>query len=206
MVVVRSAIVADALEQLRARRIHRHFAGYLSVVRVAAGAGKTKDLRPGFREFFKTFLRVPDAPEDKPYVVPFCEGPASDASTWFNRNVAGSYAPSSLRPGLPFLQVVSVAGRGRAARYALRPKHWKRASTHLCIDEKIPVVPLALFLYRDFAIETSNPSVADIVGVFREEFGYNRGPKKEPTEAFSRLYFGVGEIEEVDDSDWFEPL
>jgi hypothetical protein len=99
-------VVAQSLALLRKQRIHPNFAGYLCLKRASAQSGVEIKVRAKFKEFFDTFLSVPDAPSSKPYVMPFCDTAPSEANKWFNRNVAGSYAPSSIRGGSPFARVI----------------------------------------------------------------------------------------------------
>lgn len=174
--VVRAEVVAQCLSDLRARHIHPQFAGYLCLKRLSARDGGRTKLRPNFKEFFDSFLRVPGGPVGKPYVLPFTESTPSPANLWMNKNVAGSYAPSSLRPVAPFNKVVSITGRANLSRYSLREEHWKFALRYLAYNEKIPVVALAVFLYRNYAVETENPTITDIVASFKDEFGYVNQP------------------------------
>jgi hypothetical protein len=86
------------------------------------------------------------------------------------------------------MQVVEVHGRGAQATYSLKPKHWALALEHLTFQQTVPVVPLAAFLFRDYGIHyNSSPRVADLVGAFRQEFGYNT-PRAIRDEEFNLLY------------------
>ncbi len=185
--VLKPEIVARSIEVLRSRRIHSTFAGYLSVRWVAAASKRVTNLAPHFREFFETFLRIAGVPGQKPYIVPFSEEAPSAANLWFNRNVAGSYAPSSLRRVSPLRRVVAVHGSGTSARYSLRPRHWELAMEHLCYGSKVPVGSLAAFLYRDFAVNINPPTMSDLVSIFRFEFGYPPNEGKRQIE-FEHLY------------------
>lgn len=121
---------------------------------------------------------------------------------WLNQNLAGSFAQSSLRPGMPPLKVVAVRGEGAQARYSLYEKHWQLARTHLAYGDHIPVVPLAVFLYRDYGVTTaSKPDAGDLVEIFRYEFGYDT---PEAAQEFNHLY--VDDRSQHDVSDWFEPM
>jgi hypothetical protein len=175
MYVVKAEIVASCLEELRSQKIHNNFAGYLCVKRTAFRDSSREDLQVNFKEFFDTFFRVDDAPSDKPYAMPFWDSPPSEANKWFNENVAGSYAPSSLRSGSPFRKVIRVEGSRRAAdiRYSLLEDDARLALRHLLYNTKIPALSLATFLYRDFAVATDEAPTPDlIVRVFQEEFGF----------------------------------
>jgi hypothetical protein len=171
--VVSRAAIDNAIDELVGRRIHEHFPGYLCMVWTAARSGRADELRPDFRGFHDYFLRVPG--RDKfPYLRPF-QGArrrtgAGAHAVWYQANVAGSYAPSSIRGGGTLPKVISVAGSGSTARYALRPGHAKLALQHLAYGAQIPLVPLALYLYREFAFD--EPSAATVAATFRYEFGY----------------------------------
>ena len=160
MGTTQGAIVAShqatlaSLRELRKRKIHRHFAGYLCVLRTAAQTNSRSNLQVNFRQFFEDFLRPGEVPEKTPYFVPFSRSESASADLSI-ANVAGSYAPSSLRADRPFSQVVTVSGQKNTARYALPDDHWKRALEHLAYGEKVPLVSLAIYLYRDYAIEVA---------------------------------------------------
>lgn len=170
--VVRPEIVNESVAELIRAGIHEHLAGYLCVLRTAARDGASEGLRPNFKEFFDTFFAVPNAPSGLPYLRPFTKT-GSGISAWNQPNVAGSYAGSSVRENAPFRRVVEITGAGSQTRYSLRPNHSTLALEHLALGKPIPVVPLAVYLYRDYGIEVEGEaSVADVVSVFLYEFGY----------------------------------
>jgi hypothetical protein len=163
--------VRECLRRLLAQRIHPNFAGYLCLKRTSHALGRLDDLSPDFQDFFNTFLAVPGGPF--PYYRPFWhQHSAEPMRAWVNQNVAGSYAPSSLRPtGL--LQVADIVGAGTAARYSLKANHPDLALQHLLYKVRLPVLDLAAYLYRDYAVVSDPaPSVFDLVNIFAEEFGY----------------------------------
>jgi hypothetical protein len=208
--IVKSAIVADCLEELRNQRIHNNFAGYLCVKRTAFRDGRNDNLQVNFKDFFDNFFRVEGAPSDKPYAMPFWDAPPSEANKWFNENVAGSYAPSSLRSGSPFRKVIRVEGSRRAAdiRYSLLEDDAKLALKHLLYNTQIPALSLATFLYRDFAIsvdEGAVPTNHAIVQVFQEEFGFIDEALDYIGDDFETLFSYDYESAEGE-TDWFEPL
>jgi len=174
------------LARLREQWIHPHFAGYLCLKRTAARDGRTTNLRPDFKEFFETFLRVPGAIRQKPYLRPFLDEAPSDANIWLNPNLAGSYAPRSFRQTL--LKVISISGSGKDARYSFRDRHWTLARTNLLRGKSVPVVDVVAVLYRNYALTSEEPSMADWVTVFREEFGYPPPPPGVSDEEFHTLY------------------
>jgi hypothetical protein len=127
-------------------------------------------LQVDFKKFFDDFLRVSGGPERKPYFVPFSRSESGSAN-FFNENVAGSYATSSLRPNSPFRQVVIITGQRSGTRYTLTPDHWELAFRHLAFSKRIPLVALSVYIYRDYAIEVNVGGFEDFTRSFAEEFG-----------------------------------
>jgi hypothetical protein len=176
---------ARSFARLRKQQTHSLFAGYLHLQQQASALGRLQDLKPDFLSFFKLFFRVGNAPLGAPYIKPFTEQQASTKNLWLNENVAGSYAPSSLRAGQPFRQVVEIAGRA----YSLPIDHAARAFKHLLYSSRIPVAELAVFLYRDFGLTQDDPpSIWHVIDVFSFEFGYSQRPGGPPNMDFSTLY------------------
>lgn len=170
--VIRPAMVRKSVTDLVSAHIHEHFAGYLCVVRTAARDGRTDGLRPSFSEFFDEFLRVPGAPAGRPYLRPFNRAGSIELA-WNQANVAGSYAPSSIRPASVFARIVRVDGQGSSATYSLGESHAQLALEQLAGGNHIPAAALAAFLYRDYAFEAhTQPTLSDLMQVFRYEFGY----------------------------------
>lgn len=196
--VVRKRIVADALARLREQRTHTLFAGYLYLQQLASQRGRLEDLQPDFRQFFQKFFEVGNHPLGAPYIKPFTEQKPSAQNLWLNENVAGSYAPSSLRPGQPFRQVVIIEGR----RYSLPPDHAERAFERLLYSTPVQAADLAVVLYRDFGLLGDSVSIKVLVDIFAYEFGYASEPGSEPDEKFRALY--SLETAENWEEDWLE--
>jgi hypothetical protein len=202
-VVLRPDLVDASVAELLSARIHPHFAGYLCLVRTAARDGSTEKLPGEFKDFFETFFRVPNGTDELPYLRPFWNT-GSDVRAWNQPNVAGTYAASSVRPGMPFSEVVLVEGAGRAATYSLRDGHAALALAHLAGGQKVPVAPLAAYLYRDYSFNfDGEPSLAGVVDVFKYEFGY-RPEEGATNEDFDVLF--VDESQAGNTSDQFEEL
>lgn len=191
--VLKPAVVELCMWAVATRPTHRHLPGYLGLKRTARIEGKSGGLDFDYTGFYDAFLRVRD--DDNPYLTPF--GPNTDPdrhSLWFNSNVAGTYAPSSIRPNQPFSRVVTTEGSGHSATYALVEDHHEHAREELLQGQRLPVVSLSVFLYRDFAVETDDePSADDLVTIFRDEFGY-RSDEANETEEFEHLYETGGGI------------
>lgn len=199
--VIRKQFVAGALAQLRAQKTHTLFAGYLYLQQRASQLRRLEDLQPEFLPFFKQFFYVENHPLGAPYIKPFTEHEASAKNLWLKENVAGSYAPSSLRAGQPFRRVVQIEGR----RYSLPKDHAARAFEHLLFSTPVQAAELAAFLYRDFGLVGHLLDVKDLVDIFAYEFGYASHLGAEPDENFRTLY-SLDTARGWEGYEWLEPL
>jgi hypothetical protein len=170
--ILSTTTVSESIAKIRSQLIHPHFAAYLCLRRTACQQNRLKDLCPDFKEFFSTFLAVPDAPQDKPYLRLFLDTPPSDQNIWLNKNLAGSFAPSSIRNTL--LQVLNVKKKEHVAFYSFRETHWRLARDKLLSNKRIPVIPLIAALYRSYAFNAPKLTPQVLMDVFKDEFGYNK--------------------------------
>lgn len=196
--VISRQIVAQCLARLREQKTHTLFPGYLHLQQRASQLGRLEDLQPDFLPFFKQFFLVGNHPLGTPYIKPFTEQKASTRNLWLNENIAGSYAPSSLRTGQPFRQVVTIQGK----RYSLPPDHARRAFEHLLYSTPIQSADLAVVLYRDFGLFDDTLTIEDLIGIFAYDFGYSNRPGDKPNEDFSTLF--SLETTRTWDEDWLE--
>ena len=172
MQVLAVKYVAQSLNNLRRLGIHRNTIMYLCIKWNATRQKTTENLKIDFREFFDRFLTVRDSPNDrlhKPYILPF---ESSDAKIWLNRNLAGSFAPSSIRPENPVNTVMAMNGSGSKVTYTLKQNHSLYAFNNLLNSVKIPALDLAIFLYRDFGFNTNEMNADKLLTIFKSEFGY----------------------------------
>ncbi len=200
MLVIRKQIVAQSLQRLRQQKIHTLFAGYLHLQQRAGQLGRLENLRPDFLQFFKQFFFVANHPLGTPYIKPFTEQKASNRNLWLNENIAGTYAPSSLRPGQPFRKVVTIVEKDRT--YSLPPDHARRALEHLLFSTPVQVADLAVVLYRDFGLVSDSPTIRDLIDIFAYEFGYSNYPGDEPDDNFEILY--RSDTVRIQEEDWLE--
>lgn len=182
--VLKPSVVKNCLHRLIEEDIHRMFPGYLCLHQQASIENRLTGISFPYREFFDDYLRVKDESANKPYFVPFtqAENPSLDA-LWNNKNVSGTYAPSSLRPTAPLMKIAEIEEGGHNSKWRIEDRHWQLARHHLCGGQQIPVESLAGYLFRDFAFSTDEPSAFTLVETFTEEFGYELGGA-----AFSHLY------------------
>lgn len=190
--VVKVPVVRRAIARIRERETHPFFPAYLHLREVAGNQRRLTGLKPRWGQM-GLYLQVPDHPKDKPYFQPFGTG-------WLNRNLAGSWAGSSLRAGQPPFNVVEYDGAAKT--FTLKDRHWELARATFLNDEPADPIAIAAFLYRDFAFVTSGepPGPADLITVFRDDFRY-RIP--EDDEEFNYLF--VGDAEDPEWGDSFEP-
>jgi hypothetical protein len=159
--------VKQALNAVVNIEAHRSFAGYLCVLNAASITQRLDGLRPDFRSFFDRFFRIGNPPDKKPYVVPFTRGAKS---LLFNENVAGSYAPSSIRPVNPLHNLMKIEGGGAQAVFTLHTNHLQIARD-LLLSKPLPAYEFACFMYRDVGFSV-NPDRSEIEGALRTDFGF----------------------------------
>lgn len=176
--------VSEAIQSLLERPIHPQFTAYLGLKWTAAQENREHELEWDYSEFFDKFLKLPGGPREVDYYRPFWNEDASEEKAWFGSNIAGSYSPASISRISAIMKVIEVDKD--AGTYSLRQDHWEPARQHLLYGSKVPVVPLAMFLYRDFALHLpSSPSFEHLTEIFRKDFGY---PAPGRNEEFSHLY------------------
>jgi hypothetical protein len=164
--VLQVKTVQQAVRRLIGRPTHEFYPGYLHLRQQAARGGGLHHVRPEWTQLGH-LLEVPGAPPTKPYLKPFKSTSREDRYYWWNSNIPGSYAPSSLRP-VP-LKVVGVNADGT---YTLPPDHAERALEHLLFGTPLAATDVAAFLLRDHGfVATTEPTADDLVDVFRREFG-----------------------------------
>lgn len=195
--VLRAEVVRDSIVVLQRQSIHPYFPAYLHLVQRAAAEGQAAEIKASWKPQLGPYLEVAGAPSSHPYYRPFWEGSGSVDRGWLNGNLAGSFARSSLRAGQPALKVVQPHARGY---FSLLDDHWVRCREHLLFGERIPVIHLAAWLFRDFGFQVDGdpPSHRELVAVFAQEFGYE-SPESEP---FRHLY----SLPAAGDREWFEPF
>ncbi len=198
--VIRPEIVARSLTRLRQQQTHSLFAGYLYLQRRSTELGRLQDLQPIFLPFFKQFFQVANHPLGAPYIKIFTEQQPSPKNLWLNENVAGSYAPSSLRAGQPFRKVVEIENK----TYSLPADHATRAFQYLLLKETVQVADLAVVLYRDYGLSEEVRSVENLVGIFAYEFGYNEISGATPNDNF-QILFSLDTAQNWDEN-WLETL
>jgi hypothetical protein len=188
-------VVRESFWNLVDRRIHRLFPGYLCLRREAGRENRLDDLDFDYNEFFDKFFEIRTG--KKPYLVPFTVEDFEETELWFNENVAGTYAPSSLRTTTPLLKIGEFEKDGRKSRWKLNDNHAELAREHMCNGDHVPVEHLAAFLFRDHGFQVEEPSAETLVQAFCEEWVYDTDSPD-----FTELY-STGETD-IQSSDFIE--
>jgi hypothetical protein len=180
--------IRAAWTALRSQKAHNHFLGYLCLLEEASRQGRLSSLTPNFRSFFKRYFAAGGLPTKHPYLHPY-----SQTLTQF-QNVAGSYAPSSLRPVAPMRAVASIDDDGT---WTLSEKHPEIALSAMLGGQRMAAIPLSVFLYRDFAF-VPNIGIPELLQVFRKDFGLT--DKANFDKLFTSEYDFVGNLFEYPDA------
>lgn len=188
--------VREAITVLLDRETHPFFIAYLHLRQQASRQGTLLGLQPDWSELSET-LYVPGGPPKKPHLRPFWSGKRDAGQEWLNENLAGSYAPSSLR-STASSQVVDVDANHR---FVLKDDHPAQALRYLLRGIRLPVVPLAAFLFRDRGVLSEQPQDTDLVTVFRNEYGYRASDDAE----FATLYDAEWGLQPEAPLTWLEP-
>ena len=183
-----------AIDELRSAKVHPFFLAYLHL-RKHAGTDGTSVITPHWDELGDV-LRVPGGPPGKPYYRPLWHGNVDDRGRyWLNRNIAGSYSPSSLRE-VP-RRVVDLVD----SEFVLKPAHARLAREHLLFDKPLSAAALAAYFYRDYGFyppPPGSPSPFDLPVLLREDYRL--------TDDEFAVLFDDGISAPDMEMEWFEPF
>lgn len=185
-----------ALDQLKSQKIHPFFLAYLFLCKWSAEQDTVTEIHPDWAEL-ADHLSVEGGPPGKPFYRPFWHGTVNDPGRyWLNPNLAGSFAPSSLR-NVPSRVVDVIDGA-----FSLKAEHERLALEHLLYGTPVATVPLGAFLYRDYGFHdnASVPIPETLSLVFRNDFHY----PWEPGATVSPLFTAT--LPENSVNHWFMPL
>lgn len=158
---------AESVEVLLGQSIHQWFPGYLHLKRQSMLQGTSVGVEPNFAELHDV-LYVPGGPAKKPHLRPFWKGARNAHQEWMGENLAGSYAPSSIREAVQ--KVLDVDAQ---RRYVFKDDHAQLALETFLEGQRVPALPLAAFLFRDYGIASRLESdVATLIAIFKREYGY----------------------------------
>ncbi|MEN5051352.1 hypothetical protein [Brevundimonas naejangsanensis] len=144
-------------------------AGYLPVLDEAARQESLGPLHVSFTEFFDRFYLVAGSTAKAPYLLPVNDR-GEVQHGYQNPNVAGSYAPSSLRPTHPLHSLCAVEPASSGVTFTLVANHGEIA-LQLLKTQPLLGASLAAYLYRDFAF-TPGSSRQDLYQALKAQFGF----------------------------------
>lgn len=191
-VLTREAVRAG-IGALKGQRIHEHFPAYLELRRLAVNSGSLTNLDPEWK-VVSDLLKMPGGPPTKPHYRPFSSTKLKDESRlWYNPNLAGSYAPKSMRATSAFM--LNSTGDD----YELPTDHVQQALTRLLKGTKVPAWALAAYYLRNYAFAFDGEGGYDeLIAAFKKEFAF------EQSTDFDVLFDDDEPIMFSDD--WFEPF
>ncbi|MER5631549.1 hypothetical protein [Streptomyces nitrosporeus] len=191
--VLTTEAVKAGINALKRQRIHEHFPAYLHLRKLAVTSGSLTDLSPEWKGV-SDLLRMPGGPPTKPHYRPFSSVNRKDESGyWYNKNLAGSYAPKSMRATSAFM--LNTNGD----EYELPVDHAQQALERLLKGKKVPAWALAAYYLRNHAfIFEGEGGYEELISAFVKEFGFEEGTD------FHVLFEEVEPTQFSDD--WFEPF
>jgi hypothetical protein len=179
-----------SIRELQRTRIHPHFLAYLQLRRRAQDTALGEAIEPRWSEL-RPLLVLPGGPPKKPNYRPLWNNVDNDGSVyWFNDNLAGSYATSSIRNTAGFLV--------RDKSFVLPSDHAEQALAALLYGSKASAVALGAYFLRNYGFRTPHvfPDDGEVIEGFRKWFRF------ESSTEFS-LLFDTDQV--TVDFDWFEP-
>lgn len=172
--LVKPEAVQRSIDLLANRRSHNHLPGYLALLRRRLTPGPHGMLLSDIEEFHADYMRVSGAPENKPFIQPFLS--RGKGVKLLNKNLQGSYAPKSIRPGQPLARVVELIDhsqsgeKGRGVEYSLVQDHADKVLSEMLAGNRLLGASLAAFLFRDREILLENGSPNGLIAALRDFF------------------------------------
>ncbi|MBU8857415.1 MULTISPECIES: hypothetical protein [unclassified Micromonospora] len=160
-----------AIRHLTSRPMHPFFLAYLHLRALAMENGRLTALKPRWSDLIP-YIRVPGGPPKKPYFRPMWHKSVEDKSRyWMNRNLAGSFAPSSLREEPR--KVIEIEND----LFTLKPNHADLALKYLLFDSQLSAAALGAYLFRNFGFRSTTgdpPEGSALVDALKEAFLFDQ--------------------------------
>ncbi len=166
--------VRRAIDLLANRRSHNHLPGYLALLRRRLSPGPNGMRFGDIEEFHANFMKVAGTVEKKPFIQPFLS--RGKGVKLLNKNLQGSYAPSSIRAGQAFSKVIKLVHHASTERedggveYALVENHADMVLSEMLAGNRILGASLAVFLFRDRPIALKMGSPERLIIALRDFF------------------------------------
>lgn len=175
--LIKPTVVHKAIVRLANRRSHNHLPGYLALLHKSRSANSTEMGLSDIEKFHSDFLSIKDAPKSKPYIQPFRS--RGKGVMLLNKNLQGSYAPSSIRPGQPLSHVIRIVKGDRQGEagdrfnYELVEDHANKVLSEMLVGNKILAVSLSMFLFRDRLLSLPSGKIQELIFALRAFLGIN---------------------------------
>lgn len=179
--VLKPSTVREAIEDLHDRRVHPHFPTYLGLVKYSEEQGTRRDLRYPYAEYLDENYRVEASSnrnmvvdgKEKPFLTPFTKHrPMWKGDNWQQQVSPKTAGRAEANQGLHKVADIDVDD----GTYTLHSDHVEEAFEYLALEEKVPAIPIAVYLYRNNAFEPEDdgdePELSDLEELFREEYGF----------------------------------
>lgn len=180
--VLKPQTVRQAIEDLHSRKIHPHFPTYLGLVRFANRRDTKYDLNYPYADYLKENYVVKASSnqnmvvddKEKPFLTPFTKNePLWKGDNWDQQVSPRTAGRAAANQGLH--KVVDIDED--AGTYTLLESHIEKAMDFLTFGERVPAIPVAVFLYRDdgFVVDgdEDRPTLDDLEEIFRGEYGFD---------------------------------
>ncbi|MEV7125937.1 hypothetical protein [Streptomyces sp. NPDC093260] len=169
--VVSTEVVRWAIDTLTTRRIHPFFLAYLYLHGLTPDEGAPTPVMPIWTDLGK-YLTMPGGPPKKPYYRPLFQEISKPERYWLNANLAGSYAPSSLRQ-VP-RRIVDVSDDGH---FLLKEDSATLVLEHLLYGEPALLLALSAFMLRNYGFKSDEglPNEWHLCSLFLAEFNFRQG-------------------------------
>jgi len=185
--VLTSDAVKWAITELKGRRTHPFFLPYLQLCRRSAIGQSSSNISPQWSDL-GDLLAVPGGPPNRPYYRPLSTKAGRDESSyWMNSNLAGMWAPSSIRTTAGFL----LDGN----QFRLPQNHAEQALHAFLYDQPISALALGAFLFRDYGFVAGRDG--DVADDFLQRYDVPLLPQPDDVTSALRDWFQL-----TDDSDF----
>ncbi|MEU7495723.1 hypothetical protein AB0B52_01435 [Streptomyces griseofuscus] len=174
--VLSTDVVRWAIDTLTSRRIHPFFGPYLYLHSLTPDEDAPAAVAPFWKEFGR-YLSMPGGADNRPYYRPFFQEISKPERYWMNSNLAGSWAPKSLR-NVP-LTVVDVNAEENT--YRLKTPSGVLVLHNLLFDQPVPLLAVSAFMLRNYGFMSDGapPTESDVCRLFLKHFNFRQSDSGE---------------------------
>lgn len=183
--VIRLEAVQKGIAELKSQKIHEAFIAFLYLRRVARQEKRFDNLEPKWQTELSDWLTVTGGQINKKHFRPFASRGKRDENFWMADNLAGSFAPSSIRSKARSI-ILDPNDQYRIPCASPGQPDVRPVFETLLYSEKINAPALACFLFRNDAFsfnedadesssrETPKPGWEDLINAFIHYFGWTK--------------------------------